>query len=296
MNGCKIKNNSNLRIDDEIHSLVDFAQSRFGFERPPTIFLNHDKQNSQKTLAKTGYYNPETLEIHIYATGRHPKDILRSIAHELVHHFQNEQGQFSDMGDTTQGYAQKDPHLRNMELQANDPMLFRDWEDHLKENNPTIYNEGRNKKMSLKEWKDNELNRLLMKKFGIIKEVHGAYIGGSSDQTIPPTGMHPNPEMPSVTATRDEWPVASAVSWNPGELPIRVPPSMAGDLGQEAGWVADVRKNRNPKYMEIGASGDPTTQEPFTPQWKKFGLIQPEEPEAMPPITKGGLHLQEKKK
>ena len=170
MNGCKIKNNSNLRIDDEIHSLVDFAQSRFGFERPPTIFLNHDKQNSQKTLAKTGYYNPETLEIHIYATGRHPKDILRSIAHELVHHFQNEQGQFSDMGDTTQGYAQKDPHLRNMELQANDPMLFRDWEDHLKENNPTIYNEGRNKKMSLKEWKDNELNRLLMKKFGIIKE------------------------------------------------------------------------------------------------------------------------------
>ena len=57
MSRCKIHNNSNLNIDDEIQNLVGFAKDRFGFHNPPTIFLNHDEDNSQKTLAKTGYYD-----------------------------------------------------------------------------------------------------------------------------------------------------------------------------------------------------------------------------------------------
>jgi len=165
MNECKINNNTEMRIDNEIYSLVDFAKQRLGFHKPPIIFLNHDKENSQKTLAKTGYYDPENMEIHIYTTGRHAKDILRSIAHELVHHFQNEKGDLTKPGYHGKGYAQKNPHLRNMELQANDPMLFRDWEDSLKEKHPTIYNERRNI-MSLKEWKNNELSQNLNKKWG----------------------------------------------------------------------------------------------------------------------------------
>jgi hypothetical protein len=155
-----------MKIDDEIHSLVDFTKERFGFKRPPTIFLNNDDENAQKTLAKTGYYDPESMEIHIYTTGRHPKDILRSIAHELVHHNQNENGDFENAGYSGKGYAQKNPHLRKMELQANDPMLFRDWEDSLKENYPTIYNEGRTNTMSLKDWKNNELSKNLTNKWG----------------------------------------------------------------------------------------------------------------------------------
>ena len=151
MNNCVIKNLSNLKIDKEIHSLVNFAKNRLKFKRPPTIFLNHDKRNSQKVLAKTGYYDPETMEIHIYTTGRHPKDILRSVAHELVHHLQNEKGKLDNAGYSGKGYAQKNPHLRNMEREANDPMLFRDWEDSLKQKNPTIYNEWRSKCVPPKE-------------------------------------------------------------------------------------------------------------------------------------------------
>ena len=166
MSRCKIHNNSNLNIDDEIQNLVGFAKDRFGFHNPPTIFLNNDEDNSQKTLAKTGYYDPHSMQIHIYTTGRHPKDVLRSIAHELVHHFQNEKGLFKNSGYSGKGYAQKNPHLRKMELQANDPMFFRDWEDSLKEKYPTIYNEGRNKIMSLKDWKNKELSENLNKKWG----------------------------------------------------------------------------------------------------------------------------------
>ena len=164
----KINNNTGYPIEyeNEIHSLCDFAQQRLGFEKPPTVVFDDDSNNAAKTLGKTGYYDPETLEIHVYITGRHPKDILRSIAHELVHHSQNDKGVLNKGGYSGQGYAQKNPHLRNMEIEANDPMLFRDWEDGLKEKQPTIYNERRNRKMSLKDWKNKELNENLNKKWG----------------------------------------------------------------------------------------------------------------------------------
>jgi len=160
------KTGSPVKYEKEVHSLCDFAQQRLGFEKPPSIFLNHDKRNAGDTLAKTGYYDPNTMEIHVFATGRHPKDILRSIAHELVHHNQNMNGEFEDSGYAGKGYAQKNPHLRKMETEANDPMLFRDWEDSLKEKENTIYNERRNRKMSIKDWKNNELNENLTRKWG----------------------------------------------------------------------------------------------------------------------------------
>ena len=160
------KTGSPVKFEKEIHSLCGFAKDRLGFKKHPTIFLNHDKRNASNTLGKTGYYDPDTMEIHVFATGRHPKDILRSIAHELVHHNQNERGELNDSGYMGKGYAQKNPHMRKMELQANDPMLFRDWEDSLKEKENTIYNERRNKKMSLNEWKNKEIGGLLTEKWG----------------------------------------------------------------------------------------------------------------------------------
>jgi len=185
MNNCKIINNSGMKIDDEIHSLVNFTKERFGFKRPPTIFLNNDDQNASKTLAMTGYYDPESMEIHVYTTGRHPKDILRSIAHELVHHNQNENGDFENAGYSGKGYAQKNPHLRKMELQANDPMLFRDWEDSLKEKYPTIYNEGRTNTMSFKDWKNKELSKNLTNRWGFkmdLTKLNEAHCGGDHDK------------------------------------------------------------------------------------------------------------------
>ena len=45
-------------------------------------------------------------------------------------------------------------------------MCFRDWADSLKQDKPTIYNEWRNKTMSTKKWKNNELMENLSEKFG----------------------------------------------------------------------------------------------------------------------------------
>tara|TARA_Y100000296_G_scaffold84005_1_gene116235 strand:- start:5171 stop:6364 length:1194 start_codon:yes stop_codon:yes gene_type:complete len=119
-----------------LQSFLPFAQKRLGFNKPPTIFFDSDKENSQKVLGKTGYYDPDAHEIAVFIDNRHPKDILRSLAHELVHHTQNCRGDMgkSLTGETELGYAQKNPHMREMEREAYEQgnLCFRDWEDSVK--------------------------------------------------------------------------------------------------------------------------------------------------------------------
>ena len=154
--------------EELFHSLGQYAQKQFGFKRPPTLNLISDRDNHTKPLGKTAYYDPEGMTVSIYVDGRHPKDILRSFAHELVHHTQNENGELNNAGFHGEGYAQKNKGLRNMERDAYERgnMCFRDWEDKLKQEKPTIYNERRNYKMSIKDWKNKELNENLNRKWG----------------------------------------------------------------------------------------------------------------------------------
>ena len=115
--------------------LCTFAKDRMGFEHPPKLFLKSDAENSQMALGRTAHYDPNEESITLYITNRHPKDILRSLAHELVHHTQNLRGDLAPekMGAIGKNYAQDNDHMRNMEkeayLQGN--MCFRDWEDGL---------------------------------------------------------------------------------------------------------------------------------------------------------------------
>ena len=48
-------------------------------------------------LGKTAYYDPNTQTIVLFTEGRHPKDIVRSFAHEMVHHVQNLENRFKDI-------------------------------------------------------------------------------------------------------------------------------------------------------------------------------------------------------
>ena len=120
-----------------LKSFLPYAQKRMGFNRPPTIFFDSDPQNAENVLGKTAYYNPETEEIVVFVDKRHPKDILRSLSHELIHHTQNCRGDLNPeiAGETTPGYAQTNAHMRAMEGEAylkGNGYYFRDWEDSLK--------------------------------------------------------------------------------------------------------------------------------------------------------------------
>jgi len=152
-----------------------YAQKQLGFHKPVMISFESDEENSNKLLGKTGYYNPDDFSIAIYVDGRHPKDVLRSLSHELVHHTQNCNGDFDSTEQLGPGYAQENEAMRNAELDAykRGNIIFRDFEDLIKKGAIKVninFEETGEPKMSLKEWKDNELNTLLMKKWGLLKE------------------------------------------------------------------------------------------------------------------------------
>ena len=102
------------------------------------MVFESDEENASKTLGRTAHYQPDNMTVTVYTDGRHPKDIMRSISHELVHHAQNCDGQFGSNRGMGEGYAQNDKHLRKMEEDAylRGNMCFRDWEDNYKNNNP----------------------------------------------------------------------------------------------------------------------------------------------------------------
>ena len=134
-----VKNRSNQSMSHMgpyLKSFLPFAQKRLGFNRPPTIFFDSDPDNSKKVLGKTAHYDPEALEVVVYIDKRHPKDILRSLSHELVHHSQNCRGDLEPeiAGETGPGYAQTNPHMRQMESEAFEKgnLCMRDWEDKVK--------------------------------------------------------------------------------------------------------------------------------------------------------------------
>ena len=157
---CKnITNNSNLDLK-QYQSLFDdffpYSQERLGYDKPFSLNLTSDEENYKNPLGKTAHYDPSSYEVTIYTDGRHIKDILRSLSHELVHHAQNCRGEFGKGLDTSAGYAQEDGHLRNMEKEAylEGNLLFRDWEDQKKQKTEV-------KKMNLKEMVKKELKKVL---------------------------------------------------------------------------------------------------------------------------------------
>ena len=167
---CPIENPANHDLSDlepHVHGMYDHFASKYGFDKHPTMVFDSDEENKAEILGKTAYYDPQNLEIHVFVDGRHSKDILRSIAHELIHHKQNLEGRLDVGGYSGPGYYLENDKLKEVEHEAmlEGNATMREYEDTVK------YMETKN--MSLKEWKNNELNGLLLKKFGILKEAKG---------------------------------------------------------------------------------------------------------------------------
>ena len=126
-------------IAEKLKSFIPHAKKYMGYDDDPSLTFASDPENADKILGRTAQYSPGEKEVTIYVDGRHPKDIMRSISHELVHHKQNCDGQFDrDDLDVGEGYAQRDEHLKEMEREAYETgnMCFREWEDNYKAENP----------------------------------------------------------------------------------------------------------------------------------------------------------------
>ena len=162
-------------LEQFVSDFFPYSQKQLGFDKPVTIRFESDQDNAGVMLGKTAYYDPEAMEVVLYTDGRHPKDVMRSLSHELVHHAQNCRGDFTGQNRTGPGYAQNDPHLRKMEREAytKGNLIFRDFEDLIKTGKKEVDIDFANSgepKMSLKEWKNDEIHTKLMKKWGLLKE------------------------------------------------------------------------------------------------------------------------------
>ena len=110
------------------------AKEKYNIQKAPKLILRQDKENAKKLFGRTAYYDSGKREIVVFITNRHPKDILRSYCHEMIHHVQNERGDLK-MGDASNPkYAQDDDHMRKMEMEAylEGNLLLRDHEDQFK--------------------------------------------------------------------------------------------------------------------------------------------------------------------
>jgi len=103
----------------------------------PKMKISNKLHEGPACLHPTGHYEPSTQTITVYTNGRHEKDILKTIAHELIHHEQNLRGDLDEeklAASNDNNYTQNNEHLREMEREAYErsALLVRDWTDNKK--------------------------------------------------------------------------------------------------------------------------------------------------------------------
>jgi len=139
-----IKNFGLEKINEETHdsiaqtlkkpltSLTKYLASNININPLPKVkFVNNDKENAKNILGKTAHYDPNDKSITLYTLDRHPKDILRSFSHEIIHHNQNLEDRLNDINTNN---TNEDGDLPEIEREAYEKgnMFFRNWEDSIK--------------------------------------------------------------------------------------------------------------------------------------------------------------------
>ena len=111
-----------------IVSLIQFmVKNGYTIKPLPKVIFN-DEQQEEDVFIKTGYYDPNNMEVYVFTNDRHIKDILRSLAHELIHHKQNVDGRLG-AGSYDGETIYNDEKLQRLEEEAylRGNIAFRTW-------------------------------------------------------------------------------------------------------------------------------------------------------------------------
>lgn len=95
---------------------------------PKVVIGKQSLEEAGDFFRKTAEYDPGKKQITLYTEGRHAKDVVRSFAHEMVHHSQMLEGR---LGQITTLNVNEDQGLEKLEEEAytKSNILFRKWED-----------------------------------------------------------------------------------------------------------------------------------------------------------------------
>ena len=126
---------------DAFKPIADFMKNEGLNVYPfPDIELKWDEQDG--LFIKTGYYLPNEKKIVLFCKDRHPKDILRSYAHEMIHHMQNLNG--DDLNFTSEDDVKDNDKLEKLESEAylKGNIYFRKWTEYERSNKNSVLNEN----------------------------------------------------------------------------------------------------------------------------------------------------------
>ena len=76
-----------------MEKFIEFCNTHLGIETPCTVRLTKDRDDNG--IVTTAYYHIASCAICVYVKDRAIMDVMRSVAHELVHHKQNERGELN---------------------------------------------------------------------------------------------------------------------------------------------------------------------------------------------------------
>jgi len=113
-------------------SILEYALDQGMNIKPlPEVKIRKDITEAEDFFGRTAYYSPADMEIVLYTQNRHPKDVMRSFTHELIHHKQNLENRLNNI--ETQNTNESD-RLLELEKEAylEGNILFRNWEDKVK--------------------------------------------------------------------------------------------------------------------------------------------------------------------
>lgn len=133
-----------MRLDELKRAIAELTQymgqNGVTIDPLPRLVFRSNPAYREQMFCPTAHYSPVDKTITVYVAGRHPKDIMRSYAHELIHHDQYCKGMMDEVageGVNDPNYAQNNKVMREMEKDAylRGNMMFRDWTDTRKRNN-----------------------------------------------------------------------------------------------------------------------------------------------------------------
>ena len=90
-----------LTLVDALSDFLPIAIKHLGLESLPKIHLLKDMEHEETHVPTFGEFINDTNEINLAINGRHPVDIIRTLAHEMTHFKQNCLGELRpDSGET----------------------------------------------------------------------------------------------------------------------------------------------------------------------------------------------------
>lgn len=120
---------------------------KIGINVYPYPKLNLDWSEQDGLFIKTGFYTPDEKAITIFCKDRHPKDILRTFSHEMIHHSQNLNGK--DLNFSSDDDVKDNDRLKDIEAEAylKGNIYFRQWTEYKNSERSSLNESKTNKKV-----------------------------------------------------------------------------------------------------------------------------------------------------